>query len=293
MSDEHRELGGLLRRARVSAGATTRDVALYSSGHISNVENGHVMPSPELVYYYVKEFGCDGRLAREALGKARRASEERRRTQRLVQRNQGLRGGAYQVTPDSPAGEIREGYEVRESEAYYRIDERGVITEVDVIRMIAAVQPGVTLIAVAHNYHRDTGTGVLSIEPGVGCRLAKLRETGFGYLSAVFRMDRELNPGDGELYSLCYRVRVRSSIPARPLLRYRARTGNARYALRVLFTPPTLPQEVWWFSERDVFATEAPAPPQSDRIFPANPSGFYFRDFKRIDDLHSGIAWRW
>ncbi|MBB4930404.1 transcriptional regulator with XRE-family HTH domain [Lipingzhangella halophila] len=293
VSDEHRDLGRLLRDARASAGATTRDVALYSSGHISNVENGHVMPSTELVYYYVKEFGCDGHVARQALDRARRASEERRRTQRLVQRSQGQRWGAFHVTPDSPASEIREGYKVRESEAYYRVDERGVITEVDVIRVIRAVQPGVSLISVAHNYHYDAEVGVLSLEPGIGCSLAALRETGFGYLYAVLRLDRELNPDDGDAYSLSYRVHVSSSVPARPLLRYQARAGNDRYALRVLFTPPVLPQEVWWFSERDVFATEMPAPAQSERIFPANPSGFYFRDFTRIDNLHTGIAWRW
>ncbi|MUL42076.1 helix-turn-helix transcriptional regulator [Streptomonospora sp. PA3] len=293
VSEEHRRLGGILREARIEAGATTRDVALYSSGHISNVENGHTMPSTELVYYYVTEFGCDEHLARRALDQARKVTEERRRTQRLNQRQQNRHSVPFTVTPDASADTIRQGYEVRETEAYYHIDGRGVITEVDVIRSVVPLYPGVSLVSAAYNYHRDTGTGVLTIEPGIGCSVAAVRETGFGYLSAVLQLDRELDPREGEPFSFSYRVLVRSSIPARPMLRYRARPGSRRYALRVRFTPPALPKAAWWFRERDVFETEGAAPLKSDHLFPSNSNGFYFRDFLDVDKWHTGITWEW
>ncbi|GAA1760742.1 helix-turn-helix transcriptional regulator [Streptomonospora arabica] len=293
VSEEHLRLGRLLREARQAAGATTRDVALYSSGHISNVENGHVMPSTELVYYYVTEFGCDEGLARRALEQARRVTEERRRSQRFNQRSRSRSSVPFSVTPDAASDAIRQGYHVRESEAHYHIDGRGVITEIDVIRRVFPLHPGVSLVSAAYNYHRDTGTGVLSIEPGLGCTVAAVRETGFGYLSAVLRLDRVLDPADGELFSFGYRVRVRSSVPTRPMLRYRARPGGKRYALRVFFAPTVVPQAVWWFCERDVFETEGTAPLKSDRMFPNNPSGFYFKDFSGVDEWHSGMLWQW
>ncbi|GAA4951876.1 hypothetical protein GCM10023224_40650 [Streptomonospora halophila] len=301
VSEEHLRLGRLLREARQAAGATTRDVAYYSSGHISNVENGHVMPSSELVYFYVTEFGCDEHLARRALAEAREVSEERRRSQRMQQRNQHRRALPLTLTPDSPADSIRSGYEVRETEAFYRLDERGAISEVDVIRVISPLYPGVSLVSLTYNYHRDAEpgdpdrhtAGVLDLQPGLGCRIAAMRETRFGYLSAVVRLGRELDPRKDETYAFSYRVKVDSDIPCQPFLRYKARPGRRRYALRVLFTPPALPRKVWWFRERDLFETERDEPAHPDNLFAENPSGFYFQNFSGVDEFHSGISWRW
>lgn len=292
VSEEHRRLGRLLRDARQAAGATTRDVAYYSSGHISNVENGHVMPSSELVYFYVIEFGCDEDLVRRALAQAREVSEERRRSQRIQQRNRHRFAPPLTITPDSPADTIRSGYEVTETEAYYRLDERGVVSEVDIIRVISPLYPGVSLACLTHNYHNDAA-GVLTVEAGQGCTIASTREMRFGYLSVIIRLHRELDPRTDDAYAFSYRLKVDSSIPCRPMLRYRARPGRRRYALRVLFTPPALPREVWWFRERDLFETERAAPARPDRLIPDNASGFYFQDFTGVDEFHSGIAWNW
>ena len=52
LSELHFELGALLAAARTAAGVSTRGLG-YSSGHISNVEHGHVTPSTDLVQAYI------------------------------------------------------------------------------------------------------------------------------------------------------------------------------------------------------------------------------------------------
>ncbi|MUL42077.1 hypothetical protein FZ103_12970 [Streptomonospora sp. PA3] len=187
-------------------------MALYSSGHISNVENGHTMPSTGPVYYYVTEFlrrtpGAPG------TAQAREVSEERRRTQRLNQRQQNRHSVPLTAPPGASGDTIRQGYEVRETEDCHHVAGGDVNTEVDVIRSVVPLYPGVSLVSAAYNYHRDTGTGVLTIEPGIGCSVAAVRETGSGHLSAVLRIDRERDPRDGEPFSFSYRVLVGSLIP--------------------------------------------------------------------------------
>jgi hypothetical protein len=59
-----------------------RDISGYSfSGHISNVENGHAMPSLELVEAYVHIGGERTRIA-GAYESAKRATTERRKDRR-------------------------------------------------------------------------------------------------------------------------------------------------------------------------------------------------------------------
>src|SRR5215218_2565202 len=78
ISQAHAELGQELRRVREAAARTMRDISGYSSGHISNVENGHVMPSLELVDTYVRIGGDRVRII-GAYEAAKRTTSIRRR----------------------------------------------------------------------------------------------------------------------------------------------------------------------------------------------------------------------
>lgn len=287
LSDEHRALGVILREARSSAGATTRDVAHYSSGHISNVENGHVTPSHELVQHYIDEFGCDRATALAAYRSMRDAGEARRREQRLARRGDG--NGAYRVTAESTFSEIRACYKVHSSEAIYLFDGRGVLREVTVIRTISAVHPGVSLTAARYSYYSDQRQGVLSIEAGSGCRVERVNETVTGYMAAVLRLDHEISPRDPGRYRLSFKVRVDSDRVARPRLRYLGQSST-HYAIRVQFTPPFVPARIWWFREPDIF--DAAQAPGRDRLLDSA-NGFYFLDFSNLNKEHAGLAWDW
>ncbi|PSK91385.1 hypothetical protein CLV63_120112 [Murinocardiopsis flavida] len=287
LSEEHRFLGTLLRKARLGVGATTRDVAYFSSGHISNVENGHVTPSHELVQHYIDEFDCDRDIALSAYRTMRSASEARRREQRLARR--GVVSPPYSVTAESTYSEIRAGYKVHGSEVLYRFDELGVLEEITVIRTISALHPGVSLFTARYSYYADPHQGVLSIEAGSGCQVERVNETITGYLSAVLRLDRDLSPRDPAPFSLSFKVKVNSDRTARPLLRYYGQSVT-RHAMRAQFTPPMVPVDAWWFREPDVF--DADQVPRRDQMMQSR-NGFYFLDFDDLRKEHAGLSWHW
>ncbi|WP_460862787.1 hypothetical protein [Nocardiopsis coralliicola] len=282
VSEAHSRLGQLLRAARASAGATTRDVAFYSSGHISNVENGHVMPSENLVYYYVENFGSDERAVRSALEAARQATRGRREQQRV----RALRP----VTPESEIADIRRGYRVVENDASFRIGPRGAVEQVDVIREIAARRPGTRFVVARYAYLNDMRPGVLRAAAGTGCSIARISQNALGYLVAILELDRPVGPEDGPV-TYSYRVRVDSPEPVRPALRYHAHERLQRLSLRVQFAPEAAPGTVWWFSGARPFDVEEGA--EAGERIPANEIGFYHRRFRPEPGGYVGIAWEW
>jgi hypothetical protein len=139
ISDAHRELGDLLRKARKAANLTTRDIINlstgqpFSSGHISNVENRYTMPSSNLIAFY-EQLGADRPKLRAAAEAARKATEGKRRIVSVTQQREA-------VTSNSDPKLLRSLYESVNFESTHYIDSRGVITHEDTTHFIRALDP--------------------------------------------------------------------------------------------------------------------------------------------------------
>jgi transcriptional regulator with XRE-family HTH domain len=289
LSEDHRLLGELLRAAREQAGVTTRDVSVRTSGHVSNVENGHATPSREFVEHYITHFGCDRRHALHLYEKVSRWGAEQRRKGRVTP-SHPARQEPYLVTEYSPFEEIRRGYRNHEVEAYYRLDEKGVIREVNVIRWVSALYSGVDLVSARFWYTADQRR-VLSIQAGSGCSVVNVLETEAGYLAAVLRLSSVLSPEDRSAHAFSFRILNVSDIPARPMLRYYLRSTLSRYALRVQFDPDVQPEGVWYFRDND--SSISAFYPQAEQFLPLSESGYFFADFHDVNEEHVGISWKW
>ncbi|MFC7744776.1 helix-turn-helix domain-containing protein [Nocardiopsis composta] len=280
-------LGEILRLARVSAGATMRDVEEYSSGHISNVENRRVMPSRELVVLYVARFGCDRMRALSAYERAKSAASARR---------SGRSGGASsfvdeEVGPESDIDAIRRTYRVRDVETSYTLGAEGQVVEAVTIRSLTAVAPRVGLAVARFNYPTDPRPGVLDITAIAGCSILRRSESHTGAISAVLALEREVQRNEGP-HTYAFRVSVRSQVPALPKIRYYASGRTQRCALRVKFHNGRPPAAVWWFRSASRAEVEYGDEVETN-LLSGDDGHFYFADFYDLDTEHCGIAWRW
>ncbi len=276
-------MGEILRQARQRAGATTRDIAYYSSGHISNVENGHATPSEDLIFQYVSLLGCDEGLARNALEEARKVIRERK----MNRRREAFK---EEVTPDSPYHVMRGLYSTVESEASFLLDENGAIRYVDVVRHVVAIRSEARYVTVRYGYPSDRRAGVLGVIASENCRVVTVREGRVGYLTAILELSRPIVPKDEPLiYS--YRVAVSSAVRARPVIHYHAEPSSKRYSVRVQFHEECRPREIWWFRESGPFDAEGVADVR--KMIPLNKNNFYYRDFRDVGGEYMGLAWRW
>ncbi|WP_328750560.1 helix-turn-helix domain-containing protein [Streptomyces sp. NBC_00285] len=285
--DDRIELGALLREARLAAGVTTRGVknldgGNFSSGHISSVETGRVTPSWGLVETYIRHFNGDRRVLQSAFEKVqgRRAREDADR----VAQNLGS-----EVTADSLVEEIRRTYQIQALEHNYRVDARGVITELNIICTVR--QKGDSRYF-AERLHYYTGKrGELDVRAGMGCTLLKSVESGPGIVYAVFELDNAL-VDDPALYSFSCKAFVNSDQVTRPVLRYHfASEGTPLHSIRVQFTEPALPDKIWW--SRSIGSMQIEEDPEPDRVLAKNSDGFYFHDFRQVQVEHCGLAWSW
>lgn len=288
-SDEHYRLGQALRAYRTAAGVTTRGIPEYSSGHISNVENGHVTPSREFIELYALRFGGEhGRLLDE-FARLKSTTEQRRRAHRISTKPSMSDPPA--ITESSDSSVIRSAYQVRDYEIVYRLDAKGVIRETHAIRRIQAIYPGVSLASAMFNYPADTNPDAITLHAGTGCELARSESSTRGYLTAVLRLPRELHPSDDHPHSLSYSIKNTSQIAAHPVISYYGRPSVGRYAVRLCFTEPTLPGRVWRF--RGSEPSIADATPRPEQYLEHSPAGFYHWDFHNLDREHVGLAWSW
>ncbi|WP_017540275.1 helix-turn-helix domain-containing protein [Nocardiopsis halophila] len=281
-------LGDLLRAARNAAGATTRQVEGFSSGHVSNVENGRVMPSRKFVLLYVNRFGCDRRRVMVAYRRAVDAGRARRERRFHWETSEAEQDP---VTKDSPIDHIRDTYRTEEVETTYRVGAQGQIEEVVTIRSISAAVPGVSLVVARFAYPTDPNQGVLSMRAGSGCSKVRTEESPTGAVTSVFSLDRELDPGD-DPYVMSFRVKSATHVPAKPKVRYYASTRTHRCSVRVQFSEMRSPLAVWWFRAKTVVEVEYESPTE-ERFIDGDGGGLYFRDFFDLDDEYCGIAWRW
>lgn len=292
LSEDHHLLGRHLRTARERSGATTREVAHYSSGHISNVENGHATPSRELVEYYITAYGCERGRALRLFEKVRNWATRRRRhghnnAEPTIPRPATL-------TVDSPIDSIRDCYRIIESESHYRLDDRGVIRELTIVRSITALYPGVHLVAARFWYPTDPRPGRQSVQAGLGCSVAQLRTTPVGWLVAILRLPQDLTPTDHQPHSLAVTIRNNSDVRAQPVVYHHHRLPFpvSRYAMRVQFDSSAQPGRVWRF--RDTDSSVGTFEPDNQQALGPTESGFYFSDFLDVEsEERVGMGWEW
>lgn len=278
----------MLRAARERKGTTTRGIPEYTTGHISNVENGQVTPSRKFIDLYIERFGADrGKILDEL---------DRLKSQ-MAQRRADRSGAAptpapepVEITEDSDYELIRSSYEVRALEAYYVVDAAGVIRSMYTIRHLRALRPGVRYYAMRLSYPADSRSDVLRLDPGAGCELAQVRPTMTQYITPVLRLSRELNPEDDEAHCISMSISTSSDVRALPFVYSYGNQGMARASIRLLFAAESAPREVWWFRGTERFAADAT--PQPHHHLTRNPAGFYHWDFFDLDREYVGLAWR-
>jgi hypothetical protein len=287
ISEAHVALGSELRRARLAAGKTTRDMDGYSSGHISNVENGHVTPSPELVRAYIAIGGdsasimsCYDDVKQDGVQRARR----RRQAQRPVAPVED-----EPITPDSPAEVIRGSYRLHSLDVAFQLDARGAVTAITMINKIQALETPVRYILQTAGYGADPRRGVLSFEPGANCEIAKVVEYDSGLLDVTLSLNEPAMPGDSALTEFAFTVRTQTDKRANPYLRFYTHNLQHHHAVRVQFTPGALPKDIWWFRGRSHLDVETAVKHQLAQ----NEANFYFCEFLNLRDEYFGVAWEW
>ena len=283
VSEAHLLLGKELRRVRQGAGKTTRDVAGYSSGHISNVENGHVMPSRELVNVYLR-FGGDAAKVLRSYEDVRLQGEQRARDRRQREAQD-----AVKITPDSPFEDIRAAYQIIEAEDLYVLNGSGVATTVTSLLRVRATHTDVRYVVGSYGYATDRRTGVISIDADVGCSVARTEEHETGVIDFVLELSREIEPSESDPFTLSFVAHTDTDKSIEPFLRSNTYAPLLRHALRVQFAPPALPTAIWWFRGAHHMETHM----NQDRLLKLSPAGFYFRDFYELRDEYWGLAWRW
>ncbi|MDA2803065.1 helix-turn-helix domain-containing protein [Nocardiopsis suaedae] len=290
-SPELRILGELLRAARTAAGATTRQVEGFSSGHVSNVENGRVMPSRQFLLTYVTRFGCDRNRVMDAYQRAKVAASGRREAARNAQGVEGV----WEVNLDATSShaDIRSAYRIRSTESSYLLGGRGEIKEITAIRTISPVSAEVSFVSVRYTYPTDPNPGVLSIQPEYGCSLVRCDESHMGSISAVLALEAPASVG-GVDASVAYRIRVDSDIPAVPRIRHYASGQTLKCSVRVWFHESKIPVSAWSYRARSRVAADY-VDYSADQASPLSSvtGGFIFSDFYDLDDEYCGVAWSW
>lgn len=290
ISDAHAKLGAELRRARLSAARTTRDIPGFSSGHISNVENGYVKPSRELVDLYIS-LGGDRRRLLGALEQVNRIVEAKRAVVRQARHGNDLKLASPSVTEKSPPLDIRATYAVDTWERFMVLDGRGVMSEISNIVTVRALRPDVHLFAGATSYDADKRPGVETVESGFGCEVAQVKESDIGYVEFVLRFGRMLQPTDKEGFTFSYTIRVHSVKKMTPFFQVGSRTHVSNHLLRLRFTPPAVPESIWWF--RCANYIEVEQDPTPEQMLNYSPNHLYVRDFHDVEGEYVGLAWHW
>jgi transcriptional regulator with XRE-family HTH domain len=295
ISPAHLRLGQELRRIRKARGVSTRQVRklyttedYFSSGHISLVENGRTVPSPELIDAYA-DLADDATRLRALYAQMLAASASAAR-----QRRGGV-GPAVITAPqhlDEAASreEIKQHYVVERHEASYWFKPTGAIAFVDFSIALRAVSENVRLYYTGHQYAADHHPGVLAISSISGATLEATEESVTGATRWFLALDRALRPSDPDPHLVSYRLTVHSDVRSAPHLRYYAQVGNLSMTLHTQFSEPAVPDRIWWFGT-SVIESEHPEPANE---FPTDPAHSYSRTFDQlVPDWCYGFGWIW
>jgi hypothetical protein len=289
ITNAHRKLGAELKGLRERSSATLRDIEVYSSGHLSNVENGYVTPSPTLIEQYAQRFGGD--LSRlQALRDSVAVAAARKRSD-------GREGIDSQALVPAPLdsrnpGEVLRQYQSDLSDTTYLLDEHGLVSTIKVSRELRARVDGAQLYYGVHYHPTDTGRGVLTVTDVDGCEVDEVVESASGLLEVWLRLPRPLEMADERPVACGYRVAVRSDVPMPALHQHRVTERHQLIRIGAVFDRRRLPDRVWTF-EAPIGAL-ARRDPDPGSVLRNDPDGHYVKDFPRpIYNWSYGLGWRW
>jgi len=296
ISAAHLRLGDELRRVRKTSGVSTRHVQkqpsgddCFSSGHISLVENGRTVPSPELIDAYVRLAG-DGARLRTLYAQMLAASASAGRRRRAGPEAGGI-SAPQSLEEVTSRAELQRHYLVERNTAEYQFGPEGAIASVDHTAFLRATSPSVRIYCAGHSYPADSRPGVLTVVPEDAVSLITTRESITGAVQSYFELDHPLEPTDAEPSVIRYRLRVNSKVRSAPHLRFHAELGNQSVTLRTRFTAPAIPATVWWFAVPNVVDAEYPQPGNE---LERGPDGTYFRAFDHLlPGWCYGLGWVW
>src|SRR5260370_30065428 len=298
ISDAHQRLGDPLRRIREQTQVSTRKVPqasgrYYSGGHISQVENGAVPPSPELVdaYANMAAQGTDRAELRWLYRQMVDASKQAGLRRRGTAAKPASAGPPQQLAQISDRRDVQQHYVVVDYDAHYAFDLGGVIREVTCAVTLRAKSPRVRYYYSGFTYPTDIRPGVLTIEALSGCVVADTQESTSGAVAAYLQLDRDLSPEDLQPWRLRFRVRVASDARSAPHLRYFADEGNEQLTLRADFSAESAPLLLRWFSARDLIDAEHPVPGHD--LTRQDFGGYIHRFEHLVPGWCYGFAWVW
>jgi hypothetical protein len=274
-------LGDALRAIRIAARKTTRQVDGFSTSHVSNVENGHVLPSEDLVATYVRMGGESGRLL---------ALLERARRARGLSTGDEAPWTELLADPNTDPHVLRRGYAIEKIADTYILGSEGQAIANTHRVTIRPLFDGARYFPFRHAYGEDPRRGVSVVEPGPGCSMPILEESDNGTIYAVIGFEPSTSSSDGARH-LEWTIRFDTSVRARPQVSAGTSSPVTRASVRVNFNASLLPNAVWWFRAADPLAGDMSAPDRNH--FPVGGSEGYERTFHNLDHEWWGLGWSW
>jgi hypothetical protein len=250
-----------------------------TSSYVSEIENGHEIPSDRVLGIYVKLGGDRGQLM-ELAAKARRAS---------LQVDAAADGTLDKLLGDPHADPhvLRRGYEVGHTMDTAYIGPNWVVTKVTHQAVIRPTSPSTRFFVFRDVYEEDPRPGVTTITAASGCELAYHEVSPQGLLYGVLKITgRADEAGD---HHLSWVIAVDSTQPTTPRVAAMALTPLAHTTQQVQFAEPALPTALWWF--RDFDPNGFRKPPPQERLIPTNAAAWYSHDFYDLKKATAGIAW--
>lgn len=287
--EARRHLGAELRATRVNAGRSTRQVDRFSTGHVSRVDNGHVLPSRAFIATYVAMGGSPGRLF--SLWDRARQVADRRQLMPPTGSTEDHRDLVEGLNdPHADPYLLRRGYTVESIEDTYIVGAVREPARNEHRVIIRATMAGAQYFPFRHAYEEDPRPGVSVVTPGPGCTLPVVEEGPSGTIYAVLAFDSSTTDATGA-NDLSWTITMMSAVPVRPQVIGGASAPIPHVITRVWFTPPALPSSVWWFRDFDTNAgTMRPTP---DRVLAPDKDHCYSCELHDLDREWWGLAWTW
>jgi hypothetical protein len=281
MNDTRAALAAELKRVREAAGLTTRQVTGFSSGHISSVETGRVLPSERLLRTYAMMGGRYPHLA-SLLAAARKPNST------PSGRDDAL--AAQLADPLTDPYVLRGGYFLESiDDSFYIGPNREPLRNVH-RAAIRPLHPSARFFPFRHSYEQDPRPGVCTITPAAGCTVAHLEESDNGTIYAVLEFD----PGHADELGRCtlsWIITLMTDVPVQTRMESGTRSRVPQAIQRIQFTEPALPAKIWRYRGFD--AQVAGMNPTPDQRLQLNSAHLYVHELFNAHEEWWGLAWAW
>ncbi|KAA1415357.1 helix-turn-helix domain-containing protein [Nocardioides humilatus] len=270
-------LGTELRAIRIAAGKTTRQIAGYSSGHISNVEAGKVTPSERLILAYSSLGGSHAQL----IGLLRQAHSSRTLAPVVADALED---------PLTDPHVLRRGYVIEMIEDIHYYGERHQPLR-NVHRVsLRFTSPRARFFPFRHVVDEDLRKGVSHVQPSTGCEIAHLEEADDGVIYCVLAAQPDALDELGRT-TISWVIDINTDAVGHPRVDAGSSGRIPLATKRVQFHADAPPSNLWWYRETDPSAASLSAARRNK--IPPNTANLATREFINIDREWWGIAWTW